>query len=81
MTTINIDATSFPLFGIKAINSNLFVTGGGGGAARTGVNNSIVSLAENYNINVVQVFVGCKDLIAHDFEHMKFPKRPTYSHN
>lgn len=41
MKTISIDETSFPLYGIKAITSNLLVCAGGGGAAKTGVKNAI----------------------------------------
>ena len=42
MTTVNLDQTSFPLFGIQSINHELFVVAGGGGAAKTGVKNAIV---------------------------------------
>ena len=42
MTSINLDQTSFPLYGIQSIDKELFVAGGGGGAAKTGVKNAIV---------------------------------------
>lgn len=41
MTSKNIDETSFPLYAIQALNANLLVTCGGGGAAKTGVRNAI----------------------------------------
>ena len=43
MAIHNIDETSFPLYGIAAVNETLLVCGGGGGAAKTGVKNAIVS--------------------------------------
>lgn len=42
MTSINLDQTSFPLYGIQSIDKELFVAAGGGGAAKTGVKNAIV---------------------------------------
>ncbi|XP_066930827.1 guanine nucleotide-exchange factor SEC12-like [Clytia hemisphaerica] len=41
MTTKNLDQNTFPLYAIHAINPNYFVCAGGGGAAKTGVNNAI----------------------------------------
>ena len=43
MTAKNLDQNTFPLYAIHAINHNYFVCAGGGGAAKTGVNNAIVS--------------------------------------
>ena len=39
---MNLDQASFPLYGIQSIDKELFVAGGGGGAAKTGVKNAIV---------------------------------------
>lgn len=44
MTTYNLDETSFPLYGIQAINASMFVVAGGGGSAKTGVKNAIVCI-------------------------------------
>lgn len=44
MTTIKVDETSFPLYAVHALNSTHLVTCGGGGAAKCGVNNAIVSV-------------------------------------
>uniref|UniRef100_T2M4K1 Prolactin regulatory element-binding protein n=1 Tax=Hydra vulgaris TaxID=6087 RepID=T2M4K1_HYDVU len=41
MATYNLDQTSFPLYSLQSINDELFITCGGGGAAKTGVKNSI----------------------------------------
>ncbi|XP_057314490.1 prolactin regulatory element-binding protein-like [Hydractinia symbiolongicarpus] len=41
MTTYNLDETSFPLYGIQAINASMFVVAGGGGSAKTGVKNAV----------------------------------------
>lgn len=44
MTAKNLDQNSFPVYAIHAINANYFVCAGGGGAAKTGVKNAIVSI-------------------------------------
>ncbi|XP_065668199.1 uncharacterized protein LOC136088420 [Hydra vulgaris] len=41
MATYNLDQTSFPLYSLQSINDELFITCGSGGAAKTGVKNSI----------------------------------------
>ena len=42
MTSIKLGQASCPLYGIQSIDKELFVAGGGGGAAKTGVKNAIV---------------------------------------
>lgn len=43
MTAKNLDQNSFPIYAIQSINDKYFVCAGGGGAAKTGVKNAIVS--------------------------------------
>ena len=56
MSTIKLDKTAFPLYAIVPLNSELFVAAGGGGAAKTGIKNAIVSF-DLYNIPLNNVFV------------------------
>lgn len=56
MTAKNLDQNSFPLYAIHAINANYFVCAGGGGAAKTGVKNAIVSV----NLFLKAIFVYFK---------------------
>ena len=51
MATYNLDKTSFPLYALQSINDELFITCGGGGAAKTGVKNAIVGF------NIINVFL------------------------
>jgi len=60
MTAKNLDQNTFPLYAIYAINHNYFVCAGGGGAAKTGVKNAIVSLKNEVEKTLsIRFFLSC----------------------
>ena len=44
MSFTTLDETNFPLYAVNVLDRNHFVIGGGGGAAKTGVPNAMVSI-------------------------------------